>query len=80
MSITALEYEVKPAPPTDLLPEGGYQATTPYRHIVWLGATEKEAIGSMLYGLCDLVKRGCLDPDAPGPVIGDPPAGDKDFG
>lgn len=49
----------------ELLPNGGFQATTPYRRVTWLGATEQEAIGAMLYGLCDLVKRGCLDPENP---------------
>lgn len=66
-TIYKFEYEVKRLEPGQCkyLPNGGYIATTPYRMVDWGGETEEEAIGSMLYGLCDLVKRGCLDPDDP---------------
>lgn len=67
-AIHKFEYSVQPVAAEsfpELLPNGGFEATTPYRRVTWLGETEQEAIGAMLYGLCDLAKRGYLDPSAP---------------
>jgi len=72
--IHSFEYSVGPGP------DGGFAATTPYRQVFWLGDTEQEAIGAMLFGLCDLVKRGCLDPADPHAPGSESLPSDKDFG
>lgn len=57
--MNVFEYEViKQAPDR-------FEATTPYRQIVYLGATEREAIGAMLKGVAELAWSGSLDPAAP---------------
>ena len=52
------EYEVKPA-------AAGFEARTPYRQVVYLGETEREAIGAMLKGVAELAWRGHLHPEHP---------------
>ena len=42
-----------------------YEASIPYRGIVWIGQTEEEAIGCMLKGVAELSWQGSLDPNAP---------------
>lgn len=42
-----------------------YEATTPYRCIVWLGDTPGEAIGNMLRGIAELARSGALNPKNP---------------
>lgn len=44
---------------------GMWEATTPYRAVVWIGETRDEAIGAMLYGLCEMTKKGYIDPEKP---------------
>lgn len=51
-------YEVKPV-------GKGFEASTPYRQIVYLGETEQEAIGAMLKGVAELAWSGSMDPAAP---------------
>lgn len=53
------EYEVTPT-------ADGFEASTPYRKVVYLGSTEQEAMGAMLKGVAELAWRGSLDPEAPG--------------
>lgn len=45
--------------------DGTWTARTPYREVLWTGDTEKEAIGAMLRGVCELSRDGKLDPEAP---------------
>lgn len=58
-------YEVKPT-------EGGFEASIPYRQVVYLGSTEQEAVGAMLKGVAELAWKGSLDPAAP-TRMGSPP-------
>lgn len=44
---------------------GMWEATTPYRAVVWLGETRDEAIAAMIYGLCEMIKKGYIDPERP---------------
>ena len=59
------DYEVKPT-------ESGFEARTPYREVVYVGATEREAVGAMLKGVAELAWKGSLDPAAP-TRMGSPP-------
>lgn len=45
--------------------DGAYQASVPYRQCVWVGDTEREAIGYMLMGIAELAYNGSIDPDEP---------------
>jgi hypothetical protein len=49
-----------------------FEASIPYRQIVWLGNTEREAIGSMMRGIAQLARDGSLNPDCPSRT-GSPP-------
>jgi hypothetical protein len=63
--VKVFEYEVKQT-------EHGFEARTPYREIVYLANTEREAIGGMLKGVAELAWKGSLDPAAP-TRVGSPP-------
>jgi hypothetical protein len=43
----------------------GFEASTPYRQVVYLGETEEEAIGAMLKGVAELAWYGSMDPADP---------------
>jgi hypothetical protein len=51
-------YEVKPA-------AIGFEASVPYRQVVYWGETEREATGAMLKGVAELAWNGSLDPAQP---------------
>lgn len=56
--MNVFEYVVTPS-------ADGYEARTPYREVVFLGSTEREAVGAMLKGMAELAWKGSLDPEAP---------------
>lgn len=42
-----------------------FEASTPYRQVVWIGDTESDAIGRMMFGVAELSRSGSIDPKNP---------------
>lgn len=42
-----------------------YQASVPYRNVIWTGNTAEEALSCMLSGLCEYSRSGQFNPSAP---------------
>lgn len=57
------EFEVKQSR------DGKFEAWTPYRQVIWIRDTEREAVAALFDGMSELQRTGAIDlknPHAPG--------------